>query len=133
MMTQLKPWQVSGIIGVIGIFGMGTVMATTNPHRQAYQGYAAQQTVSYFQDNACTKLPDTLSGFLHDQCSHLVEKGKPHLKQAVNLSTRQHNYILFSVYETEVSLNNRLPSYSAKTIGFMNLFWTYEAGLDLSD
>lgn len=132
-MTQLKPWQVSGIIGVVGIFGMGTIMAITNPSRQAYQGYAARQSVSYLKDNACTKLPDTLNGFLHSQCRHLVEKGKPHLKQAVSLSTRQHNYFLFSVYETEVSLNNQFPSYSAKTIGFMNLFWTYEAGLDLTD
>ena len=130
MMTQLKPWQTSGIIGVIGIFGMGTIMVATNPHRQAYQRYAARQSVSYLQDNACTNLPETLNGFLQQQCSDLVESGKPHLKQAVNLSTRQYNYVLFSVYETEVSLNQRLPSYSAKTIAFMNLFWTYEAGLE---
>lgn len=131
-MTQLKPWQISGIIGVISVFGMGTIMAITNPSRQDYQTYAARQTISYLQNNACTKLPDTLSGFLHKQCSDLVKEGKPHFKRAINVSTRQHNYFLFTVYETEVSLNNRLPSYSSKTVGFMSVFWTYEAGLDNS-
>ncbi|QDZ40216.1 DUF4359 domain-containing protein [Euhalothece natronophila Z-M001] len=132
MSTKLKPWQISGIIGVISVFGMGNIMAITNPSRQDYQTYAARQTISYLQNNACTKLPDTLSGFLHEQCSDLVKEGKPYFKQAINVSTRQHNYLLFTVYETEVSLNNRLPSYSSKTVGFMSVFWTYEAGLDKS-
>lgn len=129
---KLQPWQHSTIIGCLGVLGIGTILIFTNPHRNAYQTYAAQQASFYLQENACTKTPQFLGNFLQKQCNQVVNMSQPYLKSLVNLSTRQHNYVLFSIYETEFSLGKNFPSYNAKTIAFLNLFWTYESGLELT-
>lgn len=129
---KLPPWQSSALIGSFAVIGMGTLMALTNPQRNAYQTYAARQASLYLQENTCTKAPDTFGNFLEQQCESFVQISQPYLKPLINLSTRRHNYIFFSVYETQFSLNRNLPAYSSKTVGFLNLFWTYENGLKLT-
>jgi hypothetical protein len=129
---KLQPWQSSTLIGTLAVMGVGMIMALTNPHRQAYQTYAAQQASAYLQENTCPKTPQIFSNFLQQQCNSWAQHSQFYLKPVVNLSTRRHNYFLFSIYETEFSLNRNLPAYNAKTIGFLNLFWTYESGLQLT-
>jgi len=109
------------------------MMALTNPQRSAYKTYAARQASLYLQKNACSQAPQTFGDFLQNQCVNLAEFSQPYLKPVVNLSTRQHNYVFFSIYETQVSLHQNLPAYNAKTIGFLNLFWTYENGVELRE
>jgi len=129
---KLQPWQSSTLIGTLAVMGVGLIMTLTNPHRRAYQNYAAQQASVYLQTNTCTKTPNLFGNFLEQQCNRMAQHSQLYLKPVVNLSTRRHNYFLFSIYETQFSLHRNLPAYSAKTIGFLNLFWTYESGLQLT-
>ncbi|NBD32526.1 MAG: DUF4359 domain-containing protein [Cyanobacteria bacterium] len=129
---KLQPWQSSALIGSLAAVGVGMIMTVTNPHRNAYQNYAARQASFYLQENACTKTPNLFGNFLQQKCNFWAKQSKFYLKPLVNLSTRRHNYLLFSIYETELSFNNHFPAYNAKTIGFLNLFWTYESGLKLT-
>ncbi|MDR9405151.1 MAG: DUF4359 domain-containing protein [Halothece sp. Uz-M2-17] len=132
-MMKLQPWQSSTLIGSLAVLGVGIIMALTNPHRNAYKNYAARQASFYLQENACTKTPNLFGDILEQQCNAIAEGSQPYLKPVVNLSTRRHNYFLFSIYETKFSLNPSLPAYSAKTVGFLNLFWTYETGLEVTE
>lgn len=125
---KLQPWQFSTLIGCLGALGMGTLMTVTNPSRHAYNTYATEQASSYLQHQTCPKTSNYLGGILREQCQELVDRGEPHIQQLVNLSTRRHNYWLFSIYETELSIMESLPSYRAKTVGFLGKFWTYEGG-----
>lgn len=133
MVMKLQPWQASTLIGSLSVLTMGTLLAFTNPHRSAYQTYAARQASLYLQENACTKAPQLFGNLLQQQCNYLAKTSQPYLKPVVNLSTRRHNYVLFSIYETQFTLTPGFPAYSAKTIGFLNLFWTYESGLQLTE
>lgn len=128
---KLQPWQSSTLRGSLAVVGVGIILIATNPHRRAYQRYAAQQASFYLQDHACPQAPPIFDNVLQEQCNSLAEDAQPYFKPLVNLSTRRHNYILFSIYETKFSVNERLPAYSAKTVGFLNLFWTYETGVEL--
>ncbi len=132
-MIKLHPWQSSTLIGSLAVIGMGTIMTLSNPQRSAYETYAARQVSLYVQNNACDKAPNTFGNFIEEQCSNLAKFSQPYFKPLVNLSTRRHNYIFFSIYETQLPLNSYLPTYSTKTIGFLNLFWTYETGLKIID
>jgi len=129
---KLPPWQLSTLVGSLAVIGMGAIMTLTNPQRNAYQSYAARQASLYLQENACTKAPEAFGKFLEQQCKSLTQVSQPYVKPLINLSTRRHNYIFFSVYETQFSLNRNLPAYSVKTVGFLNLFWTYENGLQVA-
>jgi len=129
---KLQPWQSSTLIGSLAVLGVGIILAFTNPHRHAYQNYAAQQASVYLQEQGCTKISNVFGHFLQQQCNLFVKQNQLYLKPMVNLSTRRHNYFLFSIYETQFSINNSFPAYSAKTVGLLNLFWTYESGLKLN-
>jgi len=129
---KLQPWQFSTLIGCIGALGMGTLMTFTNPSRNAYNTYAAEQASYYLQTHTCPKTSNYLGGILQEQCQELVDQREPQIQQLVDLSSRRHNYLLFSIYETELSIMESLPSYRAKTVGFLGNFWTYEGGIDLT-
>ncbi|MFB6277186.1 MAG: DUF4359 domain-containing protein [Halothece sp.] len=130
MTFKLQPWQASTLIGICGVFVVGTTLAFTNPNRQAYQSYASRQLREYLQENVCTQ---AFGEFLQQQCHHFIQTSQPYLESAVNLSTQRHNYILFSIYETQFSLGKEFPTYSAESVGFLNLFWTYESGIEINE
>lgn len=125
-MIKLQPWQASTLIGICGIFVMGTTLAITNPQRHVYQSYASRQLREYLQENTC---PQSFGEFLQQECHHFIKTSQPYLQSIVSLSTRRHNYILFSIYETQFSLGSNFPTYNAETVGLLNSFWTYESGL----
>ncbi len=120
---QLQPWQLSTLIGSVGVVAMGTMMAITNPSRNAYNSHVANQASSYLQKNVCSQTQNYFGNWLQQECHDLVAQGKPSIKQLVNLSTQRDNYLFFSVYETEVSVMESLPSYETKKIGFLGQFW----------
>lgn len=119
---KFKPGQLSMLVSSITIIALGTAMTVTNPRREAYQNYAAQKMSVYLKNEVCTDL----SNFLQGQCNQLVNRGQDPMKKMIAQSTQRHNYILFSIYETELSLITGLPSYQFKTLGIFQNFWIYE-------
>ncbi|AFZ45966.1 hypothetical protein PCC7418_3862 [Halothece sp. PCC 7418] len=124
---KLKPWEISILISSIAVLGVGSAMAITNPRRQAYQTYAAEKMSVYIKEEVCADAPKTLGDFLERQCNKLVDSGQKPLQEMIAESTERHNYFLFSIYETNLSVMTGLPSYQFKTIGAFQNFWTYES------
>ncbi|PSO48704.1 MAG: hypothetical protein BRC33_08765 [Cyanobacteria bacterium SW_9_44_58] len=121
-----QPWRLTMFISGIAVIAVGTAMAAANPRRDAYQSYAAEKMSTYLKQEVCPDAPKNFGGVLREQCNQFVDRGKQPMKQWIAESTERYNYILFSIYKTELSLMTGLPSYQFKTLGIFQNFWIYE-------
>ncbi|QDZ39272.1 DUF4359 domain-containing protein [Euhalothece natronophila Z-M001] len=119
---KFKSWKISVIIGSLAVIGIGGAMAATNPSREAYKDYAAEKMSTYLKEEACSDVPE----FLQGQCANLVDMGREPMKEIIDNSTERHNYVFFSIYETNLSIAEPLPSYHFQTIGIFNNLIIYE-------
>ncbi|HEY9872550.1 MAG TPA: DUF4359 domain-containing protein [Candidatus Obscuribacterales bacterium] len=131
----MKGTAIVTAIGGIALVGLGAAMALTNPSQDDYEEYAAQTLTTYLKENVCPKAPKFLGNSLGGQCSSLVDSNQSEIKQLVTKGTQQQNFILFSVYKTNLSMRgivpffpaSVLPSYHFETVGVFNDFYTYQA------
>ena len=115
------------VIGGVSLIGLGTSMVLTNPGQRDYESYATDTLSSYLKQEVCSQTSGGLGGFLASNCKTLVDTGKPHMKRVIANKTIRQNYLLFSVYETEVFLPSPVPNYEFGTIGVFQQFYTYQA------
>jgi len=123
MLNKFKPWQISIAISGTVVLGVAGAMAITNPGRQAYKSYAADKMGTYLKQEVCTDAPNLLQG----PCNNLVDSGRKPMQDMIANSTQRHNYLLFSIYETNLSLPAGLPSYEFRTLGIFQNFWIYKS------
>ncbi|MBE9166199.1 DUF4359 domain-containing protein [Pleurocapsales cyanobacterium LEGE 06147] len=114
-------------IGGIILAGLGVGMALTNPGQKAYEQYASETLNDYLKENVCTRVPSELSQFLESQCYFLVDTARPQLSQIIARNTKRQNFIVFSLYQTDLFIPSALPNYQVKTVGVFQNFYTYEA------
>lgn len=105
----------------------GGLSVFTNPNNNAYEQYATEQLSVYLKENVCTKVSQPLSGLLQSHCKTLVDTGRPQIQELIAQQTTRQNYLLFSVYKTELSLPSPIPTYQFGTFGAFQNFYTYEA------
>ena len=122
-MTSLK---IIISIGGFALTGLGVIMALTNPGQTAYEQYASQTLNSHLKENFCTQLPPEISKFLQSHCHSLVDTVRPQLSQMIASHTQRQNFILFSIYQTELSIPSSLPDYQVRTIGVLQSFYIYD-------
>lgn len=123
-MTSLK---LSLSIGSITLTGLAALLFLTNPGQKSYEQYASQSLNVYLKENACTKLPPEISNFLQSHCHSLVDTFRPQLSQMIARQTTRQNFILFSIYQTDLSITSALPDYQVKTLGVFQKFYIYES------
>lgn len=123
----MKSLQVTTVIFGVALSGLGVAMAMSNPSQSKYEEFAAQQLATYVKDNFCTQAPKAFSSFLEQQCKSLVDTGRPQIRQLISQSTQRQNYILFSVYQTDLTLSSLLPSYHFETVAVFENFYIYQA------
>ena len=123
----MKGSQLPLIAGGIALAGIGGLMAITNPGQNAYQQYATEELSAYLKDNVCPQLPKGLQNFLQSQCKALVDVGRPQIEQLISHQTRRQNFILFSIYQTNLSVTESFPSYHFETVGILQNFYIYQA------
>jgi hypothetical protein len=111
----------------VAFLGLATAMAITNPRPAAYDEYATQQLTVYLKDNACTQAPDILGDVLQAQCVQLLEQNQTQLREFISRSTERQNFVVLSIYKTDLSLNELLPTYHFETVGVFQWFYTYKA------
>lgn len=114
------------LTGAILLGGVATVMAVTNPSPEAYETYAAQRLTEYLTQETCAKAPTLLGTSLRDQCLALVKSAQPQMKQIIANSTKRDNFLLFSIYKTDLSLGTVLPSYHFETVAIFQTFHPYK-------
>ena len=118
---------VATAIGGVALAGLGAAMALTNPSQDTYQEYAVEQLTTYLKDEACTQAPKAFEGFLRRQCKVLVDTARPQLQQIISQTTERQNFILFSVYRTDLNIGPFVPAYHFETIGVFHKFYIYQA------
>lgn len=123
----MKSLRIITYIGAAALAGLGVAMAVTNPNQPAYEEYAVQRLTEYLKNDVCTKAPKALENFLQRNCTVLIDSSRPQIQQIVSESTQRQNFILFSIYRTDLSVNPFIPSYHFETMGVVENFYTYAA------
>lgn len=109
------------------LIGISAVMIATNPDNTAYQEYADDTLNVYLKEQLCTQVSQPLKNFLQSQCYSLIDTTRPHLSQIVAHNTQRYNFVLFSIYQTNLSISSLLPQYNINTIGLLENFYIYQA------
>ncbi len=111
------------IVG-LALVGAGVAMAATNPNDEAYQAYATEQLTVRLQETVCQDLGVE---FLQQQCNNALKSGQEKLKATIAQGTQRQNFVLFSIYKTDLTLPIPLvPKFQVETVGAMNSFHIYK-------
>lgn len=130
----MKNFKVGGYLIAMSLAGLGVAMAVTNPDQDSYNQYAARLLSQQLQEKECVKLDDSF----RDLCKLLERKeGQSLLRQLVSKNTQRQNFLLGSIYKTNLSTRDVVPSflnnllslpaitYEAESIGLFGQFQTY--------
>ncbi|MBW4684194.1 MAG: DUF4359 domain-containing protein [Komarekiella atlantica HA4396-MV6] len=110
-----------------GLAALGVTMAKTNPSQAEYEEYAVQQLAKYLKTDVCKKTTNLLENLINLNCEKLVDSVNPQMQEILARTTERQNYIIFSIYRTDLKLNSWIPSYRFETVGALNQFYTYTA------
>ena len=112
--------------GVITLGVLGGLLFATNPGQKDYEDYAAITLSTYLKDDICKQGNGKLGEFLTSQCKSLVDVSRPQLQEFISTKTERRNFLVFSIYETNLALFESLPSYRFQTVGLLQQFYTYD-------
>jgi len=115
------------VFGCAGVLLIGFIgcLILTNPGESDYDDYAAEKLVFYVKDKIC--LEQGVGVFLQRYCRTLLDSSRKQLGHLISQKTQRHNYLLFSVYSTDLSLPAPIPRYQFETIAILENFYTYES------
>ncbi len=105
------------ILGGAVLAGLAGVLAITNPNRQTYEEFATEQLMIYAKQELCEDVSQDLGGFLSRSCETFVEVGRDPARQLIRQQTEQQNFGLFSIYKTDLSVDEFIPSDLISLIG----------------
>ncbi len=117
----------AGIVGVLLLVGAVT-LAVTNPKQEAFEAFAVQR----IREDACKKAPLGLAS----QCPRFVDDNQAEIKKVITRNTDRQDFLLFSFYQTDLSVRAivpdlaflpGMPTYHFETVGLFGKFYIYEA------
>lgn len=131
----MKSWNLPLSLGTAIVTGLLMSLAISNPSQPEYEEYAKEQLSEYLQQNVCSQAPKIWGKSLKQECKRLVNSNQSEIKELISQSTERYNFILFSIYKTELSITkvspflptNLLPSYHFGTLGVGHKFYIYQA------
>jgi Domain of unknown function (DUF4359) len=123
-MKSLKPLA---SISLVFLAGLATAMAITNPDSSAYEEYAVEKLTFYLKHDVCSQVPQAFESLAQNSCASLIESNRPQIQKVIARSTQRQNFILFSIYRTNLSISPVVPLYRFQTVGLMQNFYTYGA------
>ncbi|GAA6623869.1 DUF4359 domain-containing protein [Scytonema sp. NUACC26] len=112
-------------VGVLGLATIGLAMARTNPKQEQYEEYAVEQLSEYVKDNVCKKTRNIFENIIKFNCTELIEAANPQIREIIAVRTERQDFLIFSIYRTDLTLNNWIPSYKFETVGAFDKFYTY--------
>ncbi|MBD2666532.1 hypothetical protein B6N60_00156 [Richelia sinica FACHB-800] len=124
----MKTLTIITLIGATGLASLGVVMAQTNPEQTKYEDYALQRLNKFLTTDVCKGTQGLIENLLNLKCDKLVASANPQMRLVIADTTERENYLLFSVYRTEIKVSSWLPGYKLETVGAFNQFYTYNAG-----
>ena len=103
------------LIGAVVVAG---VMAVTNPSKERYIEYATEQFSESGKTSICAG--DNMPIAAQQSCKFVISQGKGVIKSVVTNSTKQQNFALFSIYETD------MPNQKITTIAAFGNFFRFK-------
>ena len=122
----MNSWRHIGVGGTI-LIGLSGIMFLSNPGLRGYQKYADEALETRLKEEVCAEASQKLGQWLNNQCYSLVDTARPHLTQIITQQTTRTNFILFSIYQTDLPIPDPFPDYHLETIGMLGNFYTYQA------
>ncbi|WP_036480312.1 DUF4359 domain-containing protein [Myxosarcina sp. GI1] len=113
-------------VGVILSIGLGAIAIATNPGQQEYREYAAQILNARLRE-FCRQSNNTVGEWLQPHCYNLVDTARPYLAATIDSNTLRHNFVLFSIYQTNLPVPTSVANYQVETLGIFNSFFIYKA------
>ncbi len=124
----MKPFTMIMYTGAAaGLAALGVTMAKTNPNQLEYEEYAVQRLTKYLKTDVCKKTTNIIENLIHFNCEKLVDSANPQMQEIIARTTERQNYIIFSIYRTDLKINSWVPSYRFETVGAFEQFYTYTA------
>lgn len=123
-MKSLKPLA---SISLFFLAGLAIAMAIANPDTSTYEEYAVEQLTTYLKNDVCSQVPQAFETLVKNSCAELIDSNRPQIRQIIARGTQRQNFILFSIYRTNLSISSIVPLYRFQTIGIMQNFYTYSA------
>jgi hypothetical protein len=102
---------------LIGAVVVVVVMAVSNPNKERYIEYATEQFSETGKTSICT---GDLPIAAQQSCKFLISQGKGVIKTLVENSTKQQNFVVFSLYATE------MPNRKITTIAAFGNFFMFK-------
>lgn len=99
------------------------ILIVTNPGKAKYEEYASQALKSHLKNSVCQEVTEILT----NPCTILVDIARPQLAVAISQKTQRKNFIIFSIYQTDLSIASALPNYQFATVAILDFFYTYQA------
>jgi hypothetical protein len=113
-------WQI-GLLSIFILCGL----ALNNPDRVAYEIYAVEQIGNLARDQ-CHQAPGEFSAILQGPCRAAIEAFKPQIRPLLAAKTTRQNWILFSIYRSQISIPAVHFSGQVESIGIFNNFFIYK-------
>ncbi|PZV17758.1 MAG: hypothetical protein DCF20_05155 [Pseudanabaena sp.] len=102
------------LIGTVVVVG---VMAVSNPSKERYIEYATEQFSETGKTSICT---GDLPVAAQQSCKFVISQGKGVIKTLVENSTKQQNFVVLSLFETE------MPNRKITTIAAFGNFFMFK-------
>jgi hypothetical protein len=100
-------------------------MALTNPDRAAYENYAVDRISDLAQDQ-CDRAPAGLGVLLQGPCRAAIEAYKPQFRPFLAANTTRKNWLLLSIYRSDISIPAVNLKMQVESIGIFDRFFTYK-------
>ncbi|BAY11262.1 DUF4359 domain-containing protein [Calothrix sp. NIES-2098] len=123
----MKASTIIAYLGAAGLAALGVIMAKSNPTQTAYEDYAVQRLTQYLKTDVCQKTQGVIENLIHFNCEKAVDSVNPQMRGIIAGTTQRQDFIVFSIYRTDLKLNSFIPSYKFETVGAFNNFYTYSA------
>jgi hypothetical protein len=131
----MKSWNLPLSLGTAIVTGLLVSLAISNPSQSEYEEYATKQLTEYLQKNVCPQAPKIWGQSLKRECKRLVNSNQSEIKQIISQGTERYNFVVFSIYQTELSItqvspflpSGLLPSYHFGTLAVGHQFYIYQA------
>ncbi|QFS42980.1 DUF4359 domain-containing protein [Nostoc sphaeroides] len=124
----MKPLTIIAYTGAAaGLAALGVAMAKTNPSQVEYEEYAVQRLTEYLKSDVCKKTTNLIENLIRFNCDKLVDSANPQIQEILSRTTERQNYLIFSIYRTDLKINSWIPSYKFETVGAFDQFYTYTA------
>jgi Domain of unknown function (DUF4359) len=121
----MRQWQIV-LLSILAGCGLGCIMALSNPDRSAYETYAIEQIGNLARDQ-CDRLPGGLGILIQGPCRGVIEAYKPQLRPILAATTTRQNWILFSIYRSDISIPAVNFNGQFESIGIFNNFFIYKS------